>query len=362
MIRVEILPAAFGDCILIEYGTAAAPHRILIDAGLKSTFTDVLEPRLQELGVPVALELLVVTHIDRDHICGMVPLLKSKTPLVKAKDIWFNGRRHLEPDKLGVAEGEVLGKLLWSKRAEQKWNGAFGDSGEQAVYVPDEGPLPTHKLAGGAVLTLLSPYKKALEKLAGAWDDELGAWDEDPQADPGATPVPGDDILGKRPPLDSIDVQMVNEMLEVELSEDKTKPNGSSIAFLFEYDNKKILFGADAHPSQLLRSLERYSDERVELEAFKLSHHGSMNNISKELLAKVKSPRFIVSSNGDSFGHPHPETLSQIVAATTKTKALCFNYSTPYTTVWDDESVKKHHKYTVEYPKNPAAGYVLTLD
>jgi hypothetical protein len=359
MITVEILPAAFGDSILIEYGKPGATRRILIDAGLKKTFSDVLEPRLRELGIPVALELLVVTHIDRDHICGIVPLLKSQPPLVTATDIWFNGRRHLEPDKLGVADGEVLGELLWKRRAQQGWNAAFGASGMQAVYVPDSNPLPTRTLPGGAVLTLLSPYKTALEKLASAWDDELGKWDVEP-VDP-TVPTPKDDILGKRPPLRSLDADIIDELLEVKLEEDKTKPNGSSIAFLFEYDGKRILFGADAHPSQLVRSLDRYSTDRVELDAFKLSHHGSMNNISKPLLDKIKCSRFLVSSDGSSYGHPNPETLAQIVAATTKSKTLCFNYSSDYTTVWNEDSTKSKHHYTVEYPADPARGYVLNL-
>lgn len=362
MIRIEMLPASFGDCLLIEYGTDAKRHRILIDAGLKKTYRETLAPRLAALdgGAPVELELLVVTHIDRDHICGILPLLKANPPVIAPKQVWFNARVHLDPadDTQGVAEGEELGKLLAKKKIP--WNTSFGTSGEKAVRVPDEGPLPVVPLDGGAVLTLLSPYQKQLTKLAGAWDDELGAWDVDPDGDEDAPE--DDDLLGaKAEPLDGLDADIMNELLETTLTEDKTAPNGSSIAFLFEYDGKRILFGADAYPSVMLASLERLSGDRVRLDAFKLSHHGSKNNISAALLEKIECPRFLVSSDGSAYGHPNPETLALIVSSTNKPKHLCFNYRSGYTEVWDDEAMTKAHRYMCVYPAVAKDGFVLEL-
>ena len=42
MFRITMLPAEDGDCLLIETGEDAAPHRILIDGGRKRTGTQVL--------------------------------------------------------------------------------------------------------------------------------------------------------------------------------------------------------------------------------------------------------------------------------------------------------------------------------
>lgn len=360
MIRIELLPAAFGDCILIEYGDANAPHRILIDAGLAKTF-DELRPRLEAIGngKPVDLELLVVTHIDRDHICGILPLLKHKPALITPKDVWFNGRQHLENDALGAKDGEALGKLLVAQKLP--WNAAFGDKAKKAVVVQDQGALPETRLAGGAVITLLSPYPKQLEALAKEWDDTLGNWDDEPAAVDVGHPAVVDDILGKRPALKTISVADIDTFVDERFSEDKTKPNGSSIAFLFSFEGKTILFGADAHPSALLKSLERLSPgKKVTLDAFKLSHHGSMNNLSPDLLEKVDCPRFLFSTNGDSFGHPHPETVARLAKAPPRGKTLCFNYSTPYTTVWDDAATRRKFHYEVSYP--PAGkNFVLEL-
>lgn len=359
MIRIELVPAAFGDCLLIEYGNDAQMRRILIDAGLAKTYEESLLPRLKEIegGKPVPLELLVVTHIDRDHICGILPLLREDPRMVKPKDIWFNGRHHLEPDTLGAKDGEALGALLIEQQLP--WNLAFGADAAKAAVVPDKGDLPSFELAGGAVITLLSPYAHNLEQLAAEWDDTLGAWDQEPGAAVMSQEV--DDVLGKRAPLRSISVADIREFSEATIKEDKARPNGSSIAFLFEYDDKRILFGADAFPSVVLRSLERFSDQVVELDAFKMSHHGSMNNLTDELLAKVKCRRYLVSTNGASFGHPHPEALARVICATRSQKALCFNYSCPYTTVWDDPTTTHELHYEALFPSSDAAGFVLEL-
>ena len=35
MLRIEMLPAAHGDCLWIEYGSGTNVHRILIDGGYR---------------------------------------------------------------------------------------------------------------------------------------------------------------------------------------------------------------------------------------------------------------------------------------------------------------------------------------
>lgn len=357
MIRIEMLPAAFGDCILVEYGDGAETRRILIDAGLKATFAKALKPRLARIGKTVELELLVVTHIDRDHICGILPLLEASPALVKPKDVWFNGRHHLDEDELGAEDGEALGELLERREKDYPWNLAFGGD---KVVVPDDGKLPRLRLAGDAFLTLLSPYQENLTALAGRWDDDLlGSWDESP--DEGEAPVdPDDDTLGKRPPLASVSVKLARELSELPFKEDGEEPNGSSIAFLFEHDGHRVLFGADAFPTVLVRSLARLSKGRLELDAFKLSHHGSTKNLSPALLEAVDCPRFLISSDGGTFGHPNPETLARILTSEGE-KTLFFNYASDYTTVWDDRKLMKEFGYRVEYPTTEAGGVILEL-
>ena len=69
MLKIEMLRAGHGDCLWIEYGDPQHPRRVLIDGGATGTHKRALRPKL--LGLPEKdrrFELLMVTHIDADHI------------------------------------------------------------------------------------------------------------------------------------------------------------------------------------------------------------------------------------------------------------------------------------------------------
>jgi len=80
-ITLDVLPASRGDCLWIECTRdSGAPWRLLVDGGMPSTWT-VLRDRLAEAakaGPPLFFDLAVVSHIDSDHIGGMLHLLAHK--------------------------------------------------------------------------------------------------------------------------------------------------------------------------------------------------------------------------------------------------------------------------------------------
>jgi beta-lactamase superfamily II metal-dependent hydrolase len=97
-------------------------------------------------------------------------------------------------------------------------------------------------------------------------------------------------------------------ILAAENDTDGSKANGSSIAFILEYDDKRVLFGADAHAPVLTNALKRYAERlgeaRPRIDLVKLSHHGSNANLSTAMLALIDCQRFLISTNGDNFAHP----------------------------------------------------------
>ena len=107
MFRIEMLPAAHGDCLWIEYGRGPQARRILIDGGPAHTYPALRERILHLPTDQRRFELLVVTHIDSDHIGGMVKLLADSSFDLKISDAWFNGHKHL-PDIDGI---ELLSRL-----------------------------------------------------------------------------------------------------------------------------------------------------------------------------------------------------------------------------------------------------------
>lgn len=349
MLRIEVLPAEYGDALWIEYGSKASPKRVLIDCGTSSVFKSALIERLRS--VPESkrvFELFVVTHIDADHIGGAVDFLRARRKLkVVLKDVWFNGYRHLN-DLLGAEMGEELSTEI--RKQKLPWNAAFDG---RAVRVPDAGPLPKVSLHGGMKLTLLSPYARQLEELEPVWEKECrkaGLIPGEPVESEGEDE--GDDILGA-------DIDVV-ELAESEFEPDASKANGSSIAILMEYGKRRLLLAADAHAPVLIDSLARLPGPKpVKLDAFKLAHHGSRKNVSRELLAAMKCKHYVISTNGKKFSHPSKEAIARVIAYGGR-PTVHFNYSTRFNDVWDDVALKKAHKYATVYPKK--AGITLDLD
>ncbi len=343
-LSIELLPALHGDAIWIEWGDDGDRHRMLIDGGPRATF-DTLGERFQHLPPDARhVELMVVTHIDLDHIDGATKLLRTQELGIRYDDIWFNDFRHLDPDakgrlKRGAKQGEYLGAVIESRGLP--WNRAF-DGG--SVVVPEGGPLPKVPLPGGLRLVLVSPTVDKLKSLEKEWKRVLDK--------AGMTPGDRHDALAR---LDKT-------MAPADLSRggpkvfgtDPSKPNGSSIGFIAEYQGERWLLAGDAHADVLVTNLRRYANEvredMLRLDGFKLPHHGSMNNLSLELLQAIECPRFLVSTNGNRFHHPDEESI-ELIVENVERPHLVFNYLTDFTRKWHPPS----DAYTSEYLDQPPA-------
>ena len=108
--NIHFLPARYGDCIWLEYGTTDKLHHILIDGGTAGTKRDIKQ-MLAGLPAHTVFDLLVVTHIDRDHIEGILSILEEDELSIQISDIWFNGWGHLPEDEMkrGLAQNRVKG-------------------------------------------------------------------------------------------------------------------------------------------------------------------------------------------------------------------------------------------------------------
>ena len=78
---LELLPARFGDAIWVEYGDPQSPHRMLIDGGARpTTCATIVELMNARIGAADPdFELIVLTHIDGDHITGLLNLFEDRT-------------------------------------------------------------------------------------------------------------------------------------------------------------------------------------------------------------------------------------------------------------------------------------------
>ena len=352
--RIEMLPAGQGDCLWIEYGDPNHPHRVLVDGGLVGTYPEIRR-RMQALPQDQRqFDLLIVTHVDSDHIRGVLKLLTEGEVDVAFDDIWFNGYQHLREtdfEEFGPVEGERLTTRLLAP--DLPWNCEFE---ARAVKIPDAGALPERELAGGMKLTLLSPGSEKLLELHPVWEEACREAGLDPNREPEEVVVPpGFEIMG---PVD------VEELAGSPFAGDSREANGSSIAVLAEFDGRRALLAGDAHPDLLLDSLQRLvgpeETGRLRLDAFKLSHHGSKANLSREILDRVACARYLFSTNGAQHRHPDREAVARVIKFGGPAVQLLFNYRTTVNAVWDDPNLMQDFGYGVRYPE--AAGGGLALD
>jgi hypothetical protein len=352
MFAVEMLPANHGDGLWIEYGADGETHHVLVDGGPPYA-KDAISARLARAGGH--LELLVISHVDFDHVGGVVSMLARLPDGARIDQVWFNGWSHLPgtpSDVLGPVQGEMVSAAIVN--CKLKWNRA-------AIAVRPSKPLPTHVLPGGLKLTVLGPSVRALDALRPKWREAVEA----------ASMRPGNfedglkklrererlpDELGEaRPDLERLDRRG--------FSEDTSVANWSSIALLAEYDGRAVLLAADSPPGALMPSIEALCAERdtprLRLDAAKLAHHGSKGSTSADLLEQLDCPRYLISTNGRIYSHPSPETLARTILHGGRHPQLLFNYRTPHAEQFDDDKLREKHGYTTVFP---ADGNGLRVD
>ncbi|HZD69010.1 MAG TPA: MBL fold metallo-hydrolase [Actinomycetes bacterium] len=357
MLRLEVLPARHGDCLLIEYEHRGDVRRILIDGGAPGVYKTALRPRLARLSKSeLEFELLVVTHIDQDHIGGILELSLDDRMPFRAKDVWFNGFRHLQgPGVMAGKHGEKLTDLLCRNGAS--WN-RIGFDG-LAVAVSASGVPLRVELDESIALTVLSPTLQQLADLRKDWRTSCKDISLRPEDLEDARRRGRYQTLSLTSTLDETEVPPpdVTALLRAPFHEDASAANGSSIAFLLEYqDRRRILCTGDAHPSTLVESMGHLRPEQLQLDACKLPHHGSRGSVSADLISKIASDAFIFSSNGEKFSHPHPEAVARVVKHGAGEPTLCFNYRTRFTTPWS------RCGYRVAFPECDQGGLVLELE
>ena len=93
------------------------------------------------------------------------------------------------------------------------------------------------------------------------------------------------------------------------------------------------LFLGDSHPNIVLEGINNHfdDDKPIKFDLVKLSHHGSKNNISNDLLNRIECFKYIISTNGGKgiSKHPDRQTIAKIVSHPNMSKKkvhFYFNY------------------------------------
>lgn len=384
-ITLSVFPALNGDSLLICYGANEKKH-ILIDCGYISTYNTYIKKELIEIASNGGyLEKLIITHIDSDHIWGAIPFLKdNQERFIEIKEVWHNTFRHLlngsekkenssnkeektiqkilsrgyfnnesknGENQISAEQGTTIGALLL--KGDYGWNNDFN---KKAVSIENKQIV---NIDLESQIILLSPNKEKLDNLKTLWENELTKYDlkyskdkeelYDDALEMLLTWIKESKTKGTQP-ISSNKIQM-EELLATIPVEDSTPTNGSSIALILKLKEKKLLFLADSHPGLILKSLIEYQPEDVIIfDCIKVSHHGSFNNVSLELLEKIDSEVYVFSTNGNKYNHPDKETIAHIVGRKSEfERKLFFNYKTLNSEYFNNQEWMKKYNYSIQY-------------
>jgi hypothetical protein len=339
---LEALQAAHGDSLILHYGPLTSPRFILVDGGPKGIFKASLQPRLAEIhaargGGVLEIRLMMVSHIDEDHITGILDFTRMLRDLKDSHafvpfdvlTLWHNSFDDIAGKVNAVVGAELTAAQLLASAKPTTADGAAivasVAQGRQLRLDADALGLNMNSgfddmlqfSAGGKALnmgahltfTVLGPRQAELAALNKKWDTEVKALlakkKKKKKTEGGGSQLTAADLRA----------------LAAEFIDDSIH-NLSSVVVLAEFEGKRMLLTGDARGDFILQSLREaklLDKGRIHVDIFKVPHHGSVRNAAAELFEVVAADHYVFSADGRN-GNPDPPTFDLIFKARPKGK------------------------------------------
>jgi len=315
MFKLHTVQAEEGDSLLLEYGKQSQPRFILIDGGPQGVYQAHLRAVLSQLSRR-ELELVILSHVDDDHVMGLVELLaelvqqqvNDSDPIVKPQALWHNAfSQTLTPQlqqRLAQAVDSAPNKaalqatpgVLTSISNGSKLRGLATDLslpvnpgfGDMPICVDTQGqPFMSANLA----LSVVGPTQANLVALRDKWQQ----W------------------------LDKNEKKIVTGEIKPTAMADQSIPNLSSLILVAQADNRTLLLTGDGRGDFIQEGLVATGylpdkEGRVHFDCLKVPHHGSDRNVTAKFFQQVTADHYVISANG-KHNNPDLSTLKWILEA-----------------------------------------------
>lgn len=343
MLQLEALQANDGDCLLLHYDNGGKPGLILIDGGSSGVYRQIIEKRLGQLqgNKPVLnLRLVVVSHIDADHITGILDMFKKmsetvndgREPRWKVASLWHNAFEKVvgshapsassstvaaaasgtvdmsELDESGLDDEKAVAVVASVKQGKdlqvlaRTLTKINSETNGDLVIAPENG-RKIIRIDKSLTFTILGPREAELKDLEEEWEKSKA----------------------KHP---------TNEKAAAADYLNRTVPNLSSIVFLAEQTDDagkttRILLTGDAGGDLILQGLDSAGlldhKKQIKVDVLKIQHHGSNHSITPGFLQQVIADKYVISGNG-KHGIPHRDVLGWLSKA--RDREACDIYMT----------------------------------
>jgi hypothetical protein len=376
---LDVRRARKGDCLLLHFGPKTDPGLVMIDGGPSNVYGPHLKPRILDIRKarnvgqePLSVDLLMVSHVDDDHIQGILDLTRElieaqqarRPQLVQVLSLWHNsfdtiigkdpaeltaairtgfGAASLEgglPDDATIAddefaerpEEEVIVDTLKVLASIEQGHRLRTDAdrlefprtpeldGKLVIATKPQRPVD---IGRGLTFTIVGPMQPELVKLQEKHDEWLADLKKQ----------------GKKPPA------------ALAAYVDQSVPNLSSIVVLAEAGNKRMLLTGDARGDKILEGLELVgllrAGGRLHVDLLKVPHHGSANNLETGFFQRITADHYVFSGNGE-HGNPERESLQMLLDARGEDDQFAIHLTYPVAEIdverkkdWEKEQAKE---------------------
>jgi ribonuclease BN (tRNA processing enzyme) len=355
-LKIRAFHAKDGDCLLIRGDDETV---ILADGGRGDAFKKNAYSQLEPPQLGTDIDLVYVSHIDNDHLSGILELVKAKVAWdvfdfhegdasflggppslgrpAAIRQIWHNGFAELVNDHDGTIERAIdlatrtlsLSEPAYElfERYENLTTGVkdtielnyrlrFGrmegilnqpSAREDRLMVLTRAN-ETHRV-GEFDVRILGPRVQELEALRAFWNQ----WLEDNNLDVAGLREEAEEesrTLGTSEERALLGILLKQAERLGEGSEDVTEPNVASLTLLVDDGRHSVLLTGDARSEELLLGLRQHGlvtdDQGLHVDVLKVQHHGAAGNVTEEFCKLVTADHYIFCANGS---HSNPEKV-----------------------------------------------------
>jgi beta-lactamase superfamily II metal-dependent hydrolase len=373
-VKLEVFQAGKGDCLLL---TSDDGKRVLVDGGMEDAYRDHVAPALGKLrDQRKAIDLLYVSHIDDDHIGGVLKLLsdelawrvfdfqkkvarnsKAKPPTVprpaEIAGIWHNAF-DMQLDKntgriedalatsaalleasprvadleeaarmrelvTGVDSALRVSHRVGADQLDIPLNKQFGK--KLAMARPGQRPIRM----GSLKMTVIGPHQDHLDRLRKWWNDWISDVENQGKLERVREDMADDAKKLETGDVDGFNVAIQNRALEFSDRVTKTvvpkrpgitEPNLASLMLFVEEDGKRLLLTGDGAGEDIVEGLERAgvlpAGAGIHVDVLKVQHHGAVANVKADFCRRVTADNYVLCGNGD-HKNPEKDVLNRII-------------------------------------------------
>jgi len=297
---IRVLKAMHGDAFVLSCRKGDNSGVVVVDGGPDKNSCHIVE-KLDDIG---AIDLMILTHYDLDHIGGVLAYInkhKHDKPF-PVKEIWCNCAYEVpfsDTSDISYSHAKKLADLLTEINEGLENSGYLPVSWQKTIKAGMRLSLLY------AEIDILSPEENVKVQNDANYTEAIANISASHKRQKNALMASLKDLAGNN--KDNPSLKSPGDVV-----------NWSSIGFYLECDNMKVLMLGDGMPTTFVRSLKElgYSESnQIRVDYVKVSHHGSKDNISNELLDMIECNDYIISTNGGNgnASHPDRETIGNIL-------------------------------------------------